>query len=229
MWLEKLLHKAVGFSEIVEKKNKYLKRWLPFVIERHCQGCDKQSADIVNSNMLDALVFAGGLSVPGVIAPGVALLHAGEKSPAPGVQLMEGNTDVFTWESTRYFPPVLGFPYVDESEDKPLQIMAVGMGQRSGDVWGDDAAKPTFRLRDMQTYQKWWVGHADHAEDPQGELTRRCPGKMLSMVMIEAWFKAWDQGAWAPAKNTNFKFTDRLPFINDFTMVRVARGDDVLV
>ena len=107
--------------------------------------------------------------------------------------------------------------------------MTLGMGQRSGEEWGADAESRTFRLRDMETYQKWWVGHADHAEDPSGEMTRRCPGKTLSMVMIGAWFKAWDQAAWAPAANTNFKFKDGPAAINEFQLQRVARDDDMVV
>merc|ERR550532_897804 len=105
--------------------------------------------------------------------------------------------------------------------------MALGVGQRSAEAWGDDAGRPTFRLRDVATYQKWWVGHADHADDPKGEMTRRCPAQALSMVMIEAWFKAWDQAAWSPAPDTNFKFSDMVMFVKDFTLERTARGDDV--
>jgi len=226
---EDLLKSKIGFFEVQDKKEQYLKRFLPIIKARHCQDCNDQQAGIVNSNLLDGLIFAGGLSVPGVIAPGVGVLHAGDQSPAPGMQVNAGNAQVFAWEAARMFPPVLGFPYVDNSQQHPLQIMNLGMGQRSGKEWGDDAEKPTFRLRDMQTYQKWWVGHADHAEDPSGEMTRRCPGKTLSMVMITAWFKAWDQARWAPVANTRFKFNDMVLFVKDFTMQRVARDDDMVV
>jgi len=226
---EALLKGALGFAELKAKKDDYLQRWLPATRARYCQGCDDHWAKIVNSNFLDALIFAGGLSVPGVIAPGTAVLYAGSQSPAPGMQLNAGNVEAFAWEAARYFPPVLGFPYVDEGESRPLQIMAVGMGQRSGAEWGEDAEKPTFRLRDMATYQRWWVGHADHAEDPTGEMTRRCPGKHLSMAMIAGWFKAWDQAAWAPTRGTHFKFNDFVLFVLDFTLERVARDDDLLL
>merc|ERR1712061_185868 len=101
---------------------------------------------------------------------------------------------------------------VDETKDHPLQIMALGVGQRSGEAWGQDAETPSFWLRDMETYYKHWVGHADHAYDPKGEMSRYCPGGSLSMAMIEGWFKAWDQAAWAPKENTKFKFNDYVLF-----------------
>jgi len=227
--VESLLENAIGYQELQAKKDQYLDRFLSITKERYCPSCNDQELSIVNSNLLDALIFAGGLSVPGVILPGIATLYAGDQSPAPGLQLRADNTEPFAWETTRYFPPVLGFPFVDNTKSRPLQIMALAVGQRSADVWGDDAEAPTFRLRDMQTYYENWVGHADFAEDPAGELTRRCPGKSLSFAMIEAWYKAWQQAAWTPAPETEFKFTDHVPFVNGFTMVRTVRSDDLIV
>jgi len=225
--VEGLLEKATKYEEVKARKQQYLDRFLPITKERHCPSCNDLELSIVNTNLLDGLIFAGGLSVPGVVLPGIATLYAGDQSPAPGVQLSADNTEPFAWETTRYFPPVLGFPYVDETKSQPLQIMALGLGQRSADVWGDDAESPTFRMRDMQTYYDNWVGHADFAEDPAGEMTRRCPGRSLSFAMIEGWYKAWDQPAWTPAPGTHFKFTERVPFVNGFTMVRTARSDDL--
>lgn len=225
--VEGLLEKATKYEEVKARKQQYLDRFLPITKERHCPSCNDLELSIVNTNLLDGLIFAGGLSVPGVLLPGIATLYAGDQSPAPGVQLSADNTEPFAWETARYFPAVLGFPYVDETKSQPLQIMALGMGQRSADVWGDDAESPTFRMRDMQTYYDNWVGHADFAEDPAGEMTRRCPGKSLSFAMIEGWYKAWDQAAWTPAPGTHFKFSDHTPFVNGFTMVRTARSDDL--
>jgi len=229
--MEDKLHQALNIPDVLAKKDEWLKRWTPVVKERHCQHCSDTETAMVASNVLDALIFAGGLSVPGVISPGISVLYAGDGSPSPGFKLTQANALLFAWETARYFPPVLGFPYVDKAEDRPLQIMTVGVGQRAADAWGEEAEKPSFRLRDYDTYQKFWVGHADHAEDPNGTGTRRCPGKTLSMQMIEAWYKAWDQAAWAPAENTTFQYKDTVLFVNDFTLVRTsesARADDLM-
>ena len=180
-------------------------------------GLNETQIAIVNSNLLDALIFAGGLSVPGAIGLGVAALYAPD-SPAAGITLTKDNAARYAWETTRFFPPVLGFPFVNATDkERPLKILAVGMGQRAADAWGADAEEPSFRLRSMSEYHKWWVGHADHADGGDGPR-RTCPGKDLSMTMIEAWFLAWDEARWTPAPGTAFKFSDHVPFHADFVM-----------
>lgn len=222
---EATLHKALGFDSTVLKKKAYLGKWLPYVKARYGAGLSDEQLAVVNSNLLDALVFAGGLSVPGAIGPGIGALYA-SNSPAAGIKLSALNAVQYAWEATRYFPPVLGFPFVKKSETLPLKIMAVGMGQRAADAWGEDAEKPAFRLRDMATYHKYWVGHADGADN--GKERRSCPGKSLSMALIEAWFLAWQQASWEPAAGTTFKFDDHVPFLGDFTMKRVDQHVIVL-
>jgi len=64
------------------------------------------------SAVWDALYAAGGLSVPGTISTGLAVLYS-RSSTNPFTQMTYKKNDAlsFYWETIRYFPPVLGFPH----------------------------------------------------------------------------------------------------------------------
>lgn len=125
---------------------------------------------LLASNMLDSLLFAGGLSVPSVIGVALAVLYSNENSPMKLRDRVEVTRDAdpmkiaqFIFETMRRFPPVVGFPWWNP--DKSFRtVMNLAMAQRDPREWGDDA--DSFKLRELDDYAKnmgvsWAAPHTD--------------------------------------------------------------------
>eukprot|EP00939_MAST-03C_sp_MAST-3C-sp1_P004344 g4344.t1 len=210
---------------------------------------DEQKNFLLASNVLDSLLFAGGLSVPSVIGVSLAVLFAGENSPmsrADREQLtstFESDPMVvakFVFETTRRYPPVVGFPWWDdETKSNFRTVMNLAMAQRDPRVWGDDAE--SFKLRSTSAYARlmgvgWAAPHTDWTEADgwtsstgvrdYGGMARECPAKELSHVMATAFVRAFlnnekETGKfWRVQNNQVVQLTESTPFHNEFTLIR---------
>merc|ERR1712146_375844 len=103
---------------------------------------------------MDALLFAGGLSVPTLINGGLAVLHFNETSMTMDDQKTWKNADdadaddvvtKFVWEVIRLYPAVIGFPYW-ENEGTRRVVLNIATALQDPAVFGDDAGN--FKLRD---------------------------------------------------------------------------------
>ena len=88
------------------------------------ENLTKEQKQLIASSVMDSLLFAGGLSVPGVLKMCIGLLVDGVGSDvSPGgpsewkdlktFQLKEDNAALFVWETMRRFPPVGALSYMD--------------------------------------------------------------------------------------------------------------------
>merc|ERR1712110_1226240 len=199
---------------LVENVEDIFKVYFPIVNETYGErlageDCSPSASCVhqLTATILDTLFFAGGLSVP----------------------------SAFFWESIRFFPPVLGFPWwtqkpeIATCTDDPVscnqfnggvrEIQLLGLGQRDPNAWGMDAS--LFRVRRVSEYAKS-VGFADFAKDDSianGAMNRNCPAKKLALQLGIAWFKAFDQTAYCYQNNRGNAYRLVTPFIDRFSIV----------
>tara|TARA_B110001452_G_scaffold157829_1_gene131341 strand:- start:87 stop:707 length:621 start_codon:yes stop_codon:yes gene_type:complete len=120
----------------------------------------------------------------------------------------------------RYFPPVVGFPWWEMRGEHAGRrtLLSLAMANRDPRVWGSDAEE--FKLRPLSQYHKLaGVAWADLAVD--GNMSRSCPAKDLSIVLasefLEAWFDAQPSKWELPAEDAAaIKFTASTPFVSTF-------------
>ena len=178
---------------------------------------------LLASNMMDSLLFAGGLSVPSAIGVSLAVLYAGDNSPMTLKDRHDLAKDAdhmqvaqFVFESIRRYPPVVGFPWWNTEEKNDFRtVMNLAMAQRDPMKWGNDAE--SFVLRDPSKYSElmgvsWAAPETDWDYQGDtwkastgvhnyGDMARECPAKELSFIMatefIEGFLKdAKQNGAW---------------------------------
>jgi hypothetical protein len=191
---------------------------------------------LATSNILDALFFAGGLSVPSGISTGLWVLHAdtssyGETFPQDPIV---ADPAAFFYESIRFFPPVVGFPWWTTpperaSDDTKSQaaggvrkVLNLALANKDPNAWGADAHQ--FRVRRHADYANNFVGFADHAYDysvAEGKMNRNCPAKQLALQMGKAFFTEWEQEGWCTRDSTGYQ--EATPFVDAFTLFRGRR------
>lgn len=119
---ENLLKSRFLGGGVIEKLAEYHDMLVPLVekyygAELEAKDCSPSPSclDQLTAAFLDSLVSAGGLSVPGAITTGLWVLHANTKSYGSTFpnNIKLDNTDPlpFFYESLRFFPPVVGFPW----------------------------------------------------------------------------------------------------------------------
>lgn len=155
---------------------------------------------VVASSLVDALTFAGGLSIPHALKTTLALVYS-DQSPASHFknisQMNDRDLEAFVYEALRLLTPVIEFPWIDAATNQ-RKLMIQMKSLRDVTIWGEDADK--FSLRSLETYRKYsgigWV-------EPANGLNRRgsrwvsmhdsrgCPGQDLSLAMIVAFMQEW--------------------------------------
>lgn len=64
------------------------------------------------SGLWDAFYAAGGLSLPGILQSGLAIVYSSSRTnPRPNFVIPKGKELNFVWECLRFIPPVYGFPH----------------------------------------------------------------------------------------------------------------------
>jgi len=190
---------------------------------------------LATSNLLDLLFFAGGLSVPSGISTALWVLHAdtsayGDTFPQNKGGLLD-DPALFFYESIRFFPPVVGFPWwttpparasddtASQAEGGVRKILNVALANKDPNAWGADAHR--FRVRDHTDYATKFVGFADYAFDNSvagGKMNRNCPAKDLALQMGKAFFTEWDQNGWCTRDSPAYE--EATPFVDAFGLYR---------
>lgn len=149
----------------------------------------------LTSNVLDALLFAGGVSVPTVIQNAFAVLYGewGQGQLGTDFVLTEADLTKFVLEVIRRFPPVAGFPTWDRQTNQHVMIdlFMANLDERD-DGWGPTARD--FKLRSLADYHTKLVAWADQAlvnNDNAHASSRVCPAKDLSIVMVTEFLRAY--------------------------------------
>eukprot|EP00933_Yihiella_yeosuensis_P039804 TRINITY_DN33985_c0_g1_i1.p1 TRINITY_DN33985_c0_g1~~TRINITY_DN33985_c0_g1_i1.p1 ORF type:complete len:872 (+),score=172.75 TRINITY_DN33985_c0_g1_i1:712-3327(+) len=138
---------------------------------------------MVAQGVLEAFVFAGGLSVPSTIHAAVSMMFASPELFAPTQAEIVQNLDAFVYEVTRMFPAVQGFCYW---ADGNREILSLNAALRDPAVWGSDANR--FTLKPLELYRQNHVGFASQAKGTPGSFdSKGCPGQQLTLDVVKAW------------------------------------------
>lgn len=141
------------------------------------------------SNLMDSLLFAGGLSVPTVLQQSLGTLYGfwGQGQLGDDFVLTQRNLEQYVQEALRRFPAVGAFPFFDRETNAHNQIdlRAANLGNYT-EGWGADALD--FKLRPMREYRRKTISWGDFAmlnNDPADPGSRVCPGRQLSINIIQ--------------------------------------------
>jgi hypothetical protein len=187
----------------------------------------------LTAGVLDALLFAGGISVPTVIKSCFALLYGKygqeqiQKQFGENWFLDDSKLDAFVHETVRRFPPVGGFPTWDRATNSKTSVdLRAANADRSREGWGDRARE--FWMRDVSEYEEKSVSWGDFAMvngDNAHPGSRACPAKRLSFLMIREFLRGFLQSGgtrcWQPTVLEDVKIGGQGG--NPFTLA--ARGE----
>lgn len=171
--------------------------------------------------VLDAFLFAGGLSVPSTIKNGLAAYYTG-LTPESFDITNSADLGVLVLETVRSFPPVLGFPYIDGVTGQRHAPLA-GFAGYDRRVYGGDADK--FRIRgDLAYYHERSVNWADSALPFDGNESSNhvCPARSMSYSMISAFWEALDATQWCVDPETTITEETGPTFWSDFMLKKGA-------
>eukprot|EP01063_Lacrimia_lanifica_P037456 TRINITY_DN76_c0_g1_i3.p1 TRINITY_DN76_c0_g1~~TRINITY_DN76_c0_g1_i3.p1 ORF type:complete len:1515 (+),score=784.46 TRINITY_DN76_c0_g1_i3:58-4602(+) len=198
----------------------------------------KSCAHQLAGGIVDALYFAGGLSVPSAISTGMWVLYAdtsayGDMFPQDH-QLDRQDPRAFFYESMRFFAPVVGLPWWEVAPERATDpagsqyaggsryVLNLALANKDPNAWGADAHQ--FRVRPLEQYHEYFIGFADFAENATYPTqARSCPGKTLALAMGEAWFGVLDQEVWGSkngAEKVQSGYKEQTPFVDEFDLHR---------
>lgn len=147
------------------------------------------------SAIMDALLFAGGVSIPTVIQNAFGILYGeyGQNQLGADFELQEAQLMPFVLEVVRRFPPVAGFPSWDRLTNQHVMIdlLMANLDERE-DGWGPTARD--FKLRSLAEYHQKHVSWADQAiinGDNAHPFSRVCPAKDLSITIVTEFLRAF--------------------------------------
>lgn len=194
-----LLADALGAKDVMKQKELYMSRYSEALKTHHYDGAKFTRTELIKftSATLDALMFAGGLSVPATLGWmfGIVYSKRGREQWLPkDFDLRTIDVTAFIFEVIRFFNPVTGVCYTVRGktpDSNSLHYMNLQTAARDTSVWGEDAER--FRIRPLSDYHKFFLGFADNANNPKigSPNSRSCPGKDLAMCTIEAFFRGW--------------------------------------
>ena len=181
-------------KEALKDKAKWLEKYRAALRKRLPDETSKMNdkqLTLLSSVVMDALLFAGGVSIPTVLGYCLAIPRPkwGETNLPPNFSLDDTNTHAaYVLDIIRRFAPVSGLAFTERSAGKAscrrvfLDILAA---QRDKAVWGEDA--DAFRLRPLADYHKFSVGFAE----PATPNSHSCPGKYFGLASVFAFLKAY--------------------------------------
>lgn len=213
----------LGLPSALKFRTKWLATYRAWLKEskyvREPWSLDDDQVDYAASAALDAVLFAGGLSVASVISCSLAVAYAGAQSPL--AMTPETRTPQIVpqlvWEVIRYFPAVIGFPWYEDDTLRQRTILALAMALRDPRVWGKRAE--TFELRPLGDYHRLSVAFADQAVDTEdGTMSRVCPAKDFALAFCYEFVRAVFAGPWTCADADKITFEGSTPFVSDFAL-----------
>lgn len=202
---------------------------------------DRNCVSQVANAMLDTLLAAGGLSVPGALSTGLFVLYgdlesANSNNKFSGIfpagasdSLNDNNAKEFYYESMRFFAPVVGLPQwtkfparaFDDSASQVAggtrKILNLALANKDPNAWGSDAHQ--FRVRTMSEYHELFVGFADFAKNDNvagGKMNRVCPGKGLAVAIGETFFTVFKKSQWHTRDVS--EYAEATPFMDEFVL-----------
>ena len=203
---------VLGLDKAIEQKKEWLERY-KLVLKSNCEYRNyienhklnmsfEKKVVLLASNIMDSLLFAGGVSVPTVLSYCIGLLYSSWLKKRKEVVVNECDVAKYIMEVIRFFPPVSGFAYKDKLSGYAIYL-SLHTAQCDKEAWGEDAEE--FVLRDMKVYKDLMVAWADPATATGSEKNnaRVCPAKDLSFNMIYEIMKKFisQKSEWKSDKN----------------------------
>lgn len=153
----------------------------------------------LTANMfMDSLMYAGGLSVPSVLMNMLAWWYKTQERPAELGRVTaqdENSIKDFMWEAMRRNPPVAGVPrWVtdDGGASWTHEVANVEQAMQDERVFQDPMSfqmgRPGLNAQDYSR-SMFWADFAIVNNDTCNPDSHNCPGKMLSMEMIVAFWQ----------------------------------------
>jgi hypothetical protein len=199
----------LGVDRALKDKAERLERYKEALKEQDTEvaAMEPNQVTLLASGAMDALLFAGGASIPSVLRWCIALLYSqwGRENLPENFTLRESNLRQYVMEVIRRFPPVAGMGYVERNYDggPDQQVFCnLHMAQRDPRVWGPEPDR--FRLRPLEEYQRLSVGWAEPAglHGNASAKSRSCPAIDLSIVLVCEFLGAFIRASTGGASET---------------------------
>ena len=209
-WARHLPGDPLGFEGVRAMQRGYLDHFRSSEVVRAYAEGDADKVDQVAHVVHDTIALAGGLSVPGIIANVVWVVHNGSGvserglvPPAELLPLLHGADAVarltepstlrrLVLEVARLLPKVTFVP-MDYPERGGPTLLSLEAALVDGAVWGD--APHAIRLdRDVDVDVRtgpYGTAWAHQANADGGHTARGCPGMGLSLAMVEGFVGAF--------------------------------------
>jgi hypothetical protein len=198
--------------EILAQKEAYTVRYMESLGEtKIAEGWDENELRYAAGALLESFVFAGGLSVPSMIVSSLGSYYkwdlggiptGGSAGAAPIDPSTYPDSGKLIMESTRYNPPVVGWPSISEDENgvEHRSIGIVAMAGFDTSKYGRDA--DAFNVARFDNVTQWhqlsmnWADHGIHPDRDVAYANRVCPAKDLSYTMVAAFLEEMDPKTW---------------------------------
>lgn len=201
----------LGIGGKLKKKAGYIERMKAGLKQKYPEQMkNDDTLTLASSSFLDALLLAGGLSVPTILEFMLALYYTWwfQRPTALNGANLGDNTTLynFMFETMRRYPAVAGVPrWVRREVNGPWthEIPLVSQALNDPTVFPDPRkfimGRPGFNAQE-QTRSIGWADFAVDEGSPAKPAAHACPGKELSMAMTTAFMEEFvAAGPWAPA------------------------------
>lgn len=187
----------LSLERTLEIKAKWIQRYREALTKFLPDETSSMSADNLAafaSAVADALLFAGGQSVPSVLQFALSVPYSkwGEENlPSDFSLTSEQTLPSYIWEIVRRFPQVSGFVISKRSfgnNPEQYQFLNLQMAQLDPKAFVEPLS---FKLRPLAEYHKQSVGFAEPAVAPMlsSPNARACPARDLAMAMVLAFMR----------------------------------------
>lgn len=172
--------------------------------------------NIVAAAAIDALVWAGGLSLGSILVNCMNVLYSayGQGQIGTDFKFTKENVHQFVFETTRSLPPVGGFGGWEAKSNTHVWI-DVAKVSLDKSIWGQHPAE--FKLHPLDVYEKHtvnWANGALHDDDNASPYSFMCPGYRLSLMIMTEFLLAFQESGGSACWQPNS--TEKAVFGNGF-------------
>eukprot|EP00928_Gymnodinium_smaydae_P081515 TRINITY_DN65021_c0_g1_i1.p1 TRINITY_DN65021_c0_g1~~TRINITY_DN65021_c0_g1_i1.p1 ORF type:complete len:532 (-),score=60.96 TRINITY_DN65021_c0_g1_i1:159-1754(-) len=205
-----MIRNALKIDKVGMRKQDWIDRYTTAVKHKYSSesfAANKTKTMILATSYSDALLLAGGLSIPSAIKNMVALAYSADMSQGSGLKDVQLQTDDdlfnFAMETIRRYPVVGAVPFwrQDEKGGWKRNVVSISQALRDERVFPDPKAFLLNRRSHVRADDRFSIAWADYAlvnGDNAHPDSRACPAKRLSVQIMMAFIRALrESGTWA--------------------------------
>mmetsp|Transcript_34214 Transcript_34214/g.41288 ORF Transcript_34214/g.41288 Transcript_34214/m.41288 type:complete len:519 (-) Transcript_34214:241-1797(-) len=217
----------VFLRKTLRQKSQWLRKYERAIREKMDYGRfnkeDNEEVMKLSWFLLDAHLFAGGLSVPSIVHSVAASYYTQLKNDASFDITKKSDISSLVMECTRLYPPVTGFPSVDKSNHRTIASLV--MAGLDSNAFGQNTTSLNINRMSIGEFHEKSVFWADTALPLQKKpwTARLCPAKSLSFNMISAFIEVMDLTTWKENKRKPVKEGPGTVFWSTFELRRKKR------